>query len=80
MMKRCLSCGGEYETEQKGGTYFHACAPVFNKTTKQFEERKDHRDENIVDTGKSTKIELPTSTTFIAITKIKSEGKGSEEI
>ena len=46
-MKRCKTCGGEYETVLKDGTdYYHACAPIETAEGKIM-ERPDARDENI---------------------------------
>jgi len=30
-MKTCRACGGQYEPNQAGGTYLHACAPVLDR-------------------------------------------------
>jgi len=35
MAKACPTCGGTYDTVQRGGTYLHACAPVLDKVVVQ---------------------------------------------
>jgi len=43
---RCPACLGEYTDPQGKVHYYHACAPVLNPATGQYELRPDHRDEN----------------------------------
>lgn len=65
----CITCGGVYQNPlQDGMLYFHACPPIPNRETGQFEERPDKRDENIVLDEATGKVRL------------KSEGKGRRPV
>ena len=82
MRKRCKTCNGTYSQDGNSHAYFHACPPIYNKITKQYEERAEKRDEN--------PVEILTDDEFAKLSDMqrktakrsrpKSEGKGVENI
>jgi hypothetical protein len=80
MAKKCNTCGGIYEPNQGNYRYFHACAPVFNSTTKVYDEKVGKLDENIIDTPTVTKTKTQTGTIEKSNNDIKAPGTGTIDV